>query len=114
MNKRDAAKYKAALERGILYHKAKIKSIRKAIKELEAGKCHYHINLRSMWGDHGEDDVSYDAQPGNSLKKAAKDADEKFMKVNKRGDVQAWRMADLVFENGEKIIVEHPYEKKKK
>ncbi len=114
MNKRDTTKYEAALERSILYHKAKIKSIRKAIKELKDSKCHYRIKLRSMWGDHGEDDISYDAQPGNSLKKAAKDADEKFMRINKRSDVQAWRMADLVFENGEKIVVEHPYKKNKK
>jgi len=84
------------------------KEFREAIELVEEGKCHYRIHLHSFWGENGEDDVTYNAQPGHSLKKAVKDAEEKFMKINKRSDVQANKVVHLMVDNGQYAYVEYP------
>ena len=82
-------------------------------------KYHFRINLVSLWANDGEDGIRYDAPIGESLGKAAKIADQKFMAQNHRGDVQASRSAYLIIENekGEKleaIYFEHPREAEKR
>lgn len=112
MDKRIKKKIQKWFEDRIAYNKNELKELRKAIKLLEKNKCHYRIHLHSLWANHGEKSVTHNAQPGDGLKKAAKDADKKFMRVNKRSDVQASRFASLIMDNGQTAYVEYPKKKK--
>jgi hypothetical protein len=81
---------------------------------LEEGKCHWRIHLQSLWASEGEPSLTYDAQPEDTLNKAAKDANEAFMAQNHRSDVQANRFAHLIFDNGQYVYMEHPDDKRRR
>jgi len=114
MNKIDKKKALEFFELVIESSKETIKLHRQAIKLLEQGKCHFRIHLISLWANEGEKSLTYNAEPGHSLKKAAKDADLAFMEQNNRSDVQADKHASLVMENGTFAYMEHPYEEAKR
>lgn len=114
MNKADKKKAKEFFELCIDSSKESIKIHRKALKLLEQGKCHFRIHLISLWANEGEESLTYNAEPGVSLKKAAKEADLAFMKQNNRSDVQADTHASLVMDNGAWAITEHPEKEKRR
>jgi hypothetical protein len=114
MTKAEKKKAKAFFELVIDSAKESIKKNRKGLKLLEQGKCHYRIHLKSLWANEGEKSLTYDAEPGVSLKKAAKLADLAFMKQNHRSDVQADKFAHLIMDNGSYAYMEHPHEEKKR
>ena len=113
MDKRTKKKITKWFEDCIALSQKNIIEFHAAIDLLKEGKCHYRVHLRSSWGHEGEEDITYNAQPGHSLKKAAKDAEEKFMRVNKRSDVQADRFVHLMIDNGQFAYVKYPKNKKK-
>lgn len=107
MNKKHTKKALDWFELRIASTKKELKELRKAIKLLEKGKCHYRIQLHSMW--EAEENVRYDAEPGETLNKAAKVAEAKFMELNNRSDVQAFKYAHLIMDNGQYVYVKHPF-----
>ncbi len=119
MNKKQIAEAEKWIEDRIATAQQDIKNLRKSKKLLAEGKCHFRINLTSLWKQEGEKGLRYDAPVGQSLGKAAKIADEKFMAQNHRSDVQADRAAWLFIDGGldkdgypwgERIYFEHPME----
>lgn len=104
----DKEEIQKILEERIEGKKLAIKKTRKALRLLEKGKWHYQIDLDSMWKSYGEKGFKYEAKEGESLEDAIKNAEDGFMKQNKRSDVQAWRFATIIFENNEAIIIEWP------
>ncbi len=112
MDKRTKKKITKWFEECISHAEKNIKEFHEAIDLLEESKCHYRIHLKSLWANYGEKSVTYNAQPGDSLKKAVKNANEKFMRVNKRSDVQASRFASLIMDNGQTAYVDYPKKKK--
>ena len=111
MNKRDIKRFQNILEKRVLSIKEDLKNTRQAIRQLDKNRCFYKVLLTSCWADYGEKSVTYTGKVGDSLKKVAKEAEEEFKRVNNRSDVQAFRTAVLVFENGEYIAVEYPEKK---
>lgn len=113
MDKRTKKKLKKLFEKIITHNEKRMEDLREAMKLLEQDKCHYRIHLKSLWEEYGEENITYDAQPGHTLKKAVKDANEKFMQVNKRNDVQADKFVHLMIDNSEYLYITHPKNKKK-
>lgn len=114
MNKIDKKKAQEFFNMVIESAKETTKLHLQAIKLLEQGKCHFRIHLISLWANEGEKSLTYNAEPGHSLKKAVRDADLAFMAQNNRSDVQADKHASLIMENGTYACMEHPHEKEKK
>jgi len=117
--KQDIERAKQDIERA----KQDIKNLRKSKKMLDKDKCHFRINLTSLWAAEGEKSLRYDAPVGESLTQAAKSADQEFMRLNHRSDVQADRSAWLCIDAGEdkngmpigeRIYFEHPMEAKRR
>lgn len=97
-----------------------IKKLKLSRKLLEKGKCHFRINLESLWGSEGEESIRYDAPEGQSLEKSVKIAEKLFMEKNHRTDIQANRCAWLCIDAGideegmpigERIYLKYPSEK---
>jgi hypothetical protein len=120
MNKKQIKESEDWLTSRIQHTKDSMKTLKKSEKMLAKGSCHFRVQLISLWADHGEKGIRYDAPVGESLGKAAKIADKMFMTQNQRSDVQARRTAHLIVEddkNGEAleaIYFEHPHEEKKR
>lgn len=91
---------------------ASIENLKEARVNLSENNCWFEIDIYSAWASYGEKPVLYRASIGESLKKAAENAEKRFMEVNKRGDVQAERHAYVVFPNGIKLSVPYPQNKK--
>jgi len=123
MNKKQIKEAEQWIERRIERAKQDIKNLQKSKKMLDKGKCHFRINLTSLWASEGEESLRYDAPEGESLATAAKSADREFMRLNHRSDVQADRSAWLCIDAGEdkngmpigeRIYFEHPMEAKRR
>ncbi len=123
MNKKQIREAEEWIEKRIEGAKQDIKNLRRSKKLLAKRKCHFRIHLLSLWADEGEKSLKYNAPEGESLAKAAKSADQEFMKLNHRSDVQANRIACLCIDAGtdkdgkilgERIYFEHPKEAEKR
>ncbi len=109
MNEKDIKRF---LDIRIKIQKKALKETHRAISQLEKGEWFYRTNLRSCWADYGEESVTYDGKYGDSLEKVIEDGENKFKEVNNRSDVQAFRLAFVVFKNGENIMIDYPEKKK--
>jgi hypothetical protein len=119
MNKKQTKESEDWIANRIQYAKDSIKTLKKSARMLTKGSCHFRIQLISLWKAEGEKGIRYDAPIGESLGKAAKIADEMFMKQNRRSDIQAHRVAHLIIEDEkgetlEAIYMEHPHEERKR
>lgn len=57
------------------------------LESFNGRNAHYRLSLHSCWSDYGEQDVTHEHE--GSIKQCVEEAEQEFLRVNKRSDVQA-------------------------
>lgn len=107
MSKQIKDRVRKRLQNSIKKFQERINESEESLTLLEEDKFHYLIHLISLWEDEGEESVTYEAVQGMNLKEAIVEAEELFMEINNRDDIQANRVVSIKFSNGHQIFV--PY-----